>query len=82
MKFDSEDFKLKGLDGFVGRPALVLLGWDSEEKLESLIGCKVIKGQVDKDNKYLTSWAWIRLAIFIQELNLALQASHLNCVLI
>lgn len=81
MKNDSDDFKLKRLGDFLDRPALMLLGWDSIEKLESLIICKVIEGQMDDEGNYLTSWAWIKLAIFIQELNLALQAAYLDCLL-
>ncbi len=81
MKNDSDDFKLKRLGDFLGRPALMLLGWDSIEKLESLITCKVIEGQMNDEGNYLTSWAWIKLAIFIQELNLALQAAYLDCLL-
>lgn len=81
MKSENEDFKLKGLDEFLDRPALMLLGWDSVETLEFLIKCKVIRGQTDEDNKYLTAWAWISIAIFIHELSLALQAAHLDCLL-
>lgn len=81
MKTDPDDFKLKGLGDFLDRPALMVLGWNSIEKLEFLIECKVIEGRLDDDDNYLTSWAWISLAIFIREIDYALRAAHLDCLL-
>ncbi len=81
MKSDPDDFKLKGLGDFVDRPPLMLLGWNSIEKLKFLIESKVIQGRLDDDHNYLTSWASISLAVFMRELDCALRAAQLDCLL-